>query len=189
MRSVKTLFLILLAVAIPISLQAWDPKTEKRIKEFKEEFKGVYIVDGTDIYLQRVIEFPNTSKEELTQMVKDYVSRRLERLGVNASNSNVKYFRDAYIMVEQSPAFSIQRWMDSAEKYTYRIEIKDNRIRATISLNEVLWGNFKVRTAEFYPFTKTVKGETHMRLFADYALGILDSIKTDMQDELSDDNW
>ncbi len=57
MRSVKTLFLILLAVAIPISLQAWDPKTEKRIKEFKEEFKGVYIVDGTDIYLQRVIEF------------------------------------------------------------------------------------------------------------------------------------
>ena len=189
MRFIKTLLFVIIAVCVPVALQASDPKQEKRIKEFKEEFKGIYIVDGTDIYIQRVIEFPNTSKEELTQMVKDYVSRRLERLGVNASNSNVKYFRDAYIMIEQSPAFSIQRWMDSAEKYTYRIEIKDNRIRATISLNEVLWGNFKVRTAEFYPFTKTVKGETHMRLFADYALGILDSIKTDMQDELSDDNW
>ena len=189
MRFIKTLLFVIIAVCVPVALQASGPEQEKRIKEFQEEFKGIYIVDGTDIYIQRVIEFPNTSKEELTQMVKDYVSRRLERLGVNASNSNVKYFRDAYIMIEQSPAFSIQRWMDSAEKYTYRIEIKDNRIRATISLNEVLWGNFKVRTAEFYPFTKTVKGETHMRLFADYALGILDSIKTDMQDELSDDNW
>lgn len=190
MRSVKTLFLILLAVAIPISLQAWDPKTEKRIKEFKEEFKGVYIVDGTDIYLQRVIEFPNTNKEELTQMVKDYVSRRLERLGKNASNSNVRYYRDAYIMVEHSPIFKINFVFDSFERYTYRIEIKDNRIRATITLNEVVWPPDVFPTNKFYPFNKGGRGEKkHMRQFADYALGILDSIKNDMQDELLDDNW
>ena len=189
MRITKTLFLILLAAVIPISLHAWDPKTEKRIKEFKEEFKGIYIVDGTDIYIQRVIEFPNTSKEELTQMVKDYASRRLERLGVNASNSNVKYHRDAYIMIEQSPAFHISRWLNSSERYTYRIEIKDNRIRVTISLNEVQWGNFKVRTSEFYPFAKVIKGEIHMKKFSEYAMSILDSIKDDMQDEVLDDSW
>ena len=192
MRITKTLFLILLAAVIPISLHAWDPKTEKRIKEFKEEFKGIYIVDGTDIYIQRVIEFPNTSKEELTQMVKDYASRRLERLGVNASNSTVKYHRDAYIMIEQSPAFHISRWLNSSERYTYRIEIKENRIRVTISLNEIQWGYFKVRASEFYPFIKDDrKGsfKKHMRLFADYALNILDNIKNEMQDEVSDDNW
>ena len=189
MRVSKTLFLILLAAVIPISLHAWDPKTEKRIKEFKEEFKGIYIVDGTDIYIQRVIEFPNTSKEKLTQMVRDYASRRLERLGVNASNSNVKYHRDAYIMIEQSPAFRISRWLNSSERYTYRIEIKENRIRVTISLNEVQWGYFKARTSEFYPFTKVIKGEIHMKKFSEYAMGILDSIKDEMQDEVSDDNW
>ena len=193
MRFIKTLCLVLFAATIPIALQAWDPKTEKRIKEFKEEFKSIYIIDGTDIYIQRVIEFPNTSKEELTQMVKDYISRRLERLGVNASNSNVKYFRDAYIMIESSPLLNISRWFATKERYTYRIEIKENRIRTTISLNEVsMSGGFKVRTSEFYPFTKDNKQEhlkKHMRLFADYALGILDNIKADMQDELSDDNW
>lgn len=189
MRITKTLFLILLAAVIPIRLHACDPKTEKRIKEFKEEYKGIYTVDGTDIYIQRVIEFPNISKEELTQMVKDYISRRLERLGEKASNSNVKYYRDAYIMIEQSPAFHINRWMNSSERYTYRIEIKDNRIRVTISLNEVQWGNFKVRTSEFYPFTKVIKGEIHMKKFSEYAMSILDSIKDDMQDEVLDDDW
>lgn len=192
MRITKTLFLILLAAVIPISLHAWDRKTEKRIKEFKEEFKGIYTIDGTDIYIQRVIEFPNTSKEKLTQMVRDYASRRLERLGVNASNSNVKYHRDAYIMIEQSPAFRISRWMNSSERYTYRIEIKENRIRVTISLNEIQWGYFKVRTSEFYPFTKDNRQghlKKHMRQFADYALNILDNIKNEMQDEVLDDNW
>lgn len=193
MRCFKTTLLFIIALSIPIALQAWDPKTEKRIKEFKEEFKGIYIVDGIDIYIQRVIEFPNTSKEELTQMVKDYISRRLERLGVNASNSNVKYFRDAYIMIEESPILNIHRWYGTKERYTYRIEIKENRIRATILLNEVSTIAGKVRTSEFYPFVEDNNRrqylKKHMRLFADYALNILDNIKADMQNELLDDNW
>ncbi len=190
MRFIKTLLFVIIAVCVPVALQASDPKQEKRIKEFQEEFKGIYIVDGTDIYIQRVIEFPNTSKEELIQMVKDYVSRRLERLGKNASNSNVKYFRDAYIMVERSPEFKINFAFSSFERYTYRIEIKDNRIRATITLNEVAWPPDVFPTKGFYPFDKGGRGEKkHMRQFADYALGILDNIKGDMQDELLDDNW
>lgn len=193
MRFIKTLLFVVIAVCVPVALQASDPEQEKRIKEFKEEFKGIYIVDGTDIYIQRVIEFPNTSKEELIQMVKDYVSRRLERLGKNVSNSNVKYYRDAYIMVEESPIFELHRWYATKERYTYRIEIKDNRIRATILLNEVVGSyNSKARTSEFYPFTKDNRHnhlKKHMKLFADYALGILDNIKGDMQDELLDDNW
>ena len=192
MQYIKALFLVLFAATIPVALQASDPEQEKRIKYFKEEFKGIYIVDGTDIYLQRVIEFPNTSKEELTQMVKEYMSRRLERLGVNASNSNVKYYRDAYIMIEESPILNIHRWYGTKERYTYRIEIKENRIRATILLNEVSTIAGKVRTSEFYPFVEDDRRQylkKHMRLFADYALNILDNIKADMQNELLDDNW
>lgn len=189
MRISKTLFLILLTITIPIALQAWDRKTEKRIKEFKKEFKGIYIIDGTDIYIQRVIEFPNTSKEKLTQMVRNYASRRLERLGVNASNSNVRYFRDAYIMVEESPGFKISLIYNSFQRYTYRIEIKDNRIRATISLNEVGWPPDIVPSNIFYTFNKVMGGKKHMEKFADYALNILDNIKNDMQDEVLDDDW
>ena len=186
MCSIKAIFIII-AVTIPIILQASEPK---RIKEFKEEFKDVYIVDGTDIYIQRVIEFPNTSEEELTQMVKEYVSRRLERLGKRASNSNVKYYRNAYIMVERSPAFTINFAFSSAERYTYRIEIKENRIRATISLNEVIWGPMIIPTKDFYPFKRLRGGgKKHMKLFAEYATSTLNSIKDDMKDELSDDNW
>ena len=51
------------------------------------------------------------------------------------------------------------------------------------------WGNFKVRTSEFYPFAKVIKGEIHMKKFSEYAMSILDSIKDDMQDEVLDDSW
>lgn len=189
MSFIKILLSVTIAVCIPIVLQASDPKQEKRIKEFKEEFKGIYTIDGTDIYIQRVIEFPNTSKEELTQMVKDYASRRLERLGKNASNSNVKYFRDAYIMIEESPWLKIGLMYKSFQRYTYRIEIKDNRIRATISLNEVGWPPSIVPSNIFYPFSKVMSGKKHMERFAEYALAIINSIKDDMKDEQLNENW
>ncbi len=192
MQIIKTLFLILLATAIPIALYASDSKTEKRIKEFKEEYKGIYIVDGTDIYIQRVIDFPNTSKEELTQMVKNYFNKRIEQLGERVSSSNIEYGRENnYFLVEHSPTFKQTLGPGTIEVYTYKIEIKENRIRATITLKEVINGpQFRYLTQEYYPFVKGWKEEKkHMRLFADYALSILDNIKADMQDELLDDNW
>ena len=192
MQITKTLFLILLAVAIPISLQASDSKTEKRIKEFKEEFKGIYIVDGTDIYIQRVIDFPNASSAELHKMVRGYFNKRIEQLGERVSSSNIEYDRgNDYFLVEHSPTFKHTLGPGTVDVYTYKIEIKENRIRATITLKEVINGpKFKYLTQEYYPFVKGWKEEKkHMRLFADYALSILNNIKTDMQDELSDDNW
>lgn len=179
-------------MSIPIGLQASDPKQEKRITEFKEEFKGIYTVNGTDIYIQRVIEFPNTSKEVLTQMVKEYMSRRLERLGERVSSSNVDYYRDsAYTLIEHSPIFKQTLGPGTVEVYIYKIEIKDNKLRATITLKEVINGpQFRYLTQDYYPFVKGWKEQKkHMRSFADYALDVLDSIKDDIQDELSDDDW
>ena len=159
-----------------------------RPKDFMKEFKDIYIVDGQDIYIQRIIDFPNTTKDELNQKVKMYISRRLERLGKDNSNSNVKYYRDAYIMIVVSPAFKINFAFNSFEKYTYRIEVKDNKIRATISLNEVVWGNL-IPTKDFYPFKKIASSKKHMRLFAEYATEILDSIKDDIKNEHKNNDW
>lgn len=92
-------------------------------------------------------------------------------------------------MVERSPNFKIGPIYSSFQRYTYRIEIKDNRIRATISLNEVGWPPDIVPSNIFYPFRKIMNGKKHMEKFAEYAITIIDNIKNDIKDELSDDQW
>lgn len=192
-------FFVLLFCALNISAKN---HSEENMREFKQEFDGLIELDGTTMYVQRVIYFEGVKADSLKKAIESYISQRVERkYNGDASNADKVYSSDDIICTECSPNFYLGKigWTKAYAKmyYVYRFEIKDYKVRATIFINSYDYLGFHILPTDTYPFCKErnkhlVKSMLEFfRQIVNYCNSTFNKLPTDMikAQKDKDDDW
>ena len=187
------LFIVSMFLSIPSIGQNEIPEIRKSF--YEKGFSDIYKIDNSGIYLSRIFKFDNYSEKELRDRVSAYLNRRIERRisDIDANSENLSFDENSMIISESTPIIKINFAFYSYARYTYRIEVKENRIRSTIFINSYHWGdNFPYLSPQkFYPFKKVGGGEKCFTQMTEYLLSIFDSFPKELFEENPnlEDDW
>lgn len=123
-------------------------------EEFEKEYSSKLVLDKDDnLVFQKILEFPQYTKEKLYEMAKNYMDSRIQKKSVPYStNTDYSYSNYSLIITERKKDFicfskKIAGTCYAAIEYIYKLEIKDYRIRATIIAHRLgiagSWGDMK----------------------------------------------
>ncbi|UVP12136.1 DUF4468 domain-containing protein [Bacteroides ovatus] len=123
-------------------------------EEFEKEYSSKLVLDKDDnLVFQKILEFPQYTKEKLYEMAKNYMDSRIQKKSVPYStNTDYSYSNYSLIITERKNDFicfskKIAGTCYAAIEYIYKLEIKDYRIRATIIAHRLgiagSWGDMK----------------------------------------------
>ena len=123
-------------------------------EEFEKEYSSKLVLDKDDnLVFQKILEFPQYTKEKLDEMAKNYMDSRIQKKSVPYStNTDYSYSNYSLIITERKNDFicfskKIAGTCYAAIEYIYKLEIKDYRIRATIIAHRLgiagSWGDIK----------------------------------------------
>lgn len=123
-------------------------------EEFEKEYSSKLVLDKDDnLVFQKILEFPQYTKEKLYEMAKNYMDSRIQKKSVPYStNTDYSYSNYSLIITERKNDFicfskKIAGTCYAAIEYIYKLEIKDYRIRATIIAHRLgiagSWGDIK----------------------------------------------
>lgn len=123
-------------------------------EEFEREYSSKLVLDENDnLVFQKILEFPQYTREKLYEMAKDYMDYRIQKkLVPYSTNKDYSYSNYSLIITERKNDFicfskKITGTCYAAIEYIYKLEIKDYRIRATIIAHRLgiagSWGDMK----------------------------------------------
>ena len=123
-------------------------------EEFEKEYSSKLVLDKDDnLVFQKILEFPQYTKEKLYEMAKNHMDSRIQKKSVPYStNTDYSYSNYSLIITERKNDFicfskKIAGTCYAAIEYIYKLEIKDYRIRATIIAHRLgiagSWGDMK----------------------------------------------
>lgn len=196
MKRICLILIGLLIATFSINLNAKNEKSKKeeRIEKAKKRLaKDKYlnsmytIEDEEELKIQKILEFPGYSKEQLTEFVRNYLSNRIERQTQGADDftaSSKIFINDGFVVSESSPNLGSGIFV----LYTFKFEIKHERLRATMLINSYVSGG-KHHITTSYPYRSIGKGL--LKKFATYAEMTLNDIQTNLvkihEDRINDD--
>ena len=192
MKRIFTLIMIL--VATSFATQGFSQEQKIRIR-FYEELSSIYTIEGDEIYIREVMQFPGKTKDQLESKVRDWLSNRIERRNSPdmISNSDITYRNNAFMFSERTPYLKINFAFASYANYNLVIEIKDGRIRTTAYISSYWWGETfpDLAAYKFYPFKKIGGGEKMLKLTANYLQETFQDLKTTIlsNSRKTDDEW
>ena len=161
-------------------------------KDFEKEFAGKYYIDDETSTMQipsEIIRFPNMTKEVISERVKSFADYRVQfrtnkadKSRFPSSESIILVKEDSVIMLsESSPHIKSGKdlMMDNyvAYNYTYKIEVKDERIRVSVAL---VGSTNIVGGLESWPKTKYFKKHSRKALtfFHTYIMDLFKQTET-----------
>ena len=192
----KFIILWTLIVLSFLNIQAENRKYKVKDSFYEKGYSEIFTIDDNGIFASKVFNFPGESVEQLKNKVGRYFNNRIERrlndTDVNSENSS--FVENTLFVSESTPWLKTTFMTYAYARYTYKIEIKDGKIRATIYLNSWYWGkNFPSLSAfELYPFKSGIGFEKAFKNFYEYVKSILESLPNELnKDNLQtiDDNW
>lgn len=192
MKRIFTLIMIL--VATSFATQGFSQEQNIQ-KSFYEELSSIYTIEGDEIYIREVMQFPGKTKVQLESKVRDWLSNRIERrnMPTQVSNSDVTYRNDSYMFSERTPTFRIVAGFGAYANYNLVIEIKEDRIRATAYISSYYWGeNFPdLQAYKFYPFKRIGFGKKMLELTGQHILDAFKDLKATVNSNhiSTDDDW
>lgn len=191
----RSIVLILCSIILFLPVTAKNKELKLKDSFYKKGYSEIYKIDDSGIYTSRVFTFDNKSVEELKKRVGSYFNRRVERRISNedANSQNASFVDNSIMISESTPSIKINFVFYAYARYTYRIDIKENRIRATIFLNSYYWGNNfpYLSPMKFYPFKSGGGFEKFFGKITEYIQSTLDSFPQDLcrEDEELSDDW
>lgn len=202
MKRICLILIGLLIATFSINLNAKNEKSkqEKRIEKAKKRLakdkylNSMYTIDDKEeLKIQKILEFPGYSKEQLTEFVKNYLSNRIERQKQNTNDFTGNAYDNVAISVSESVVIHLESIFYPKTFYTLKTEIKDSKIRITVLITSILWGYHHVESPDFYPYRWIGSGKKFLKKFARY---VEESILNDMQTNLvkihedrTNDDW
>ncbi|WP_196381298.1 DUF4468 domain-containing protein, partial [Bacteroides thetaiotaomicron] len=131
---VTTLIISSLILLVPVTTSAQFKISEK---EFDNKYASRFKMIDDNIVIQKVIEFPNMNKDELYNKAKRYMDDRiLKKYTAESTNTDYSYTNYSLIITENKIDFLWSKslvTMNASIRYIYKLEIKDSKLRATIS--------------------------------------------------------
>lgn len=195
----RTLYILLLFLTIPFALYSQVEQLNWKYKDaFEKEFKGKYYIDeniSSIIIPPQVIEMPTFSKQYIFEKVVSFANKRVQFNNNDTHKTHYTRSENSIILVESSPLIKNGKYMllDNYVSliYTYRIDVKDEAIRLTISINNSIgivggWGcwpmtkHFKKHSIKtytyFYEYAKELFNETKQYIIQE-------------EDHIESDSW
>jgi len=192
---IKLLKYFLLLMCATLSVEESIAKKINNMEDFKTEFGDKYIIGENSLSLQKVINFPGENSNSLKAKVKNYINNRPERLVDNyAAESNILIDENTIFSAERSIIFETGTFFCASVNYKLKIDIKESKIRVTISIYGInIPNSHNVPLSKYYPFCKetnkpfrnTSKKMYHQ--FFDYANNIFNDISRKLL--IEDDDW
>ncbi|MBQ8423410.1 MAG: DUF4468 domain-containing protein [Coprobacter sp.] len=178
----RNLYLFLLFL-IPVALYSQVMQTKWKYKDaFEKEFKGKYYIDediNSILMPIEVIEMPTLSEEQIIERVISFANKRVQFGKGDTHEAHYTRSGNTIILIESSPLIKNGKYMlmDNYVRliYSYKIDIKDEAIRLSISINNIIgtaggWGAwpmtkyFKKNSIKtytyFYEYAKELLNET-----------------------------
>lgn len=186
--------LIMILVATSFATQGFSQEQNIR-KSFYEELSSIYTIEGDEIYIREVMQFPGKTKDQLESKVRDWLSNRIERRNSPdmISNSDITYRNNTFMFSERTPHLKLTFAFASYANYNLVIEIKDGRIRATAYISSYWWGETfpNLPANKFYPFKKVGYGEKMLKLTGQHILDAYKDLKATVNSNhiSTDDDW
>ena len=187
---------LLVFLVISLTTIAQDRKNISE-EEFNRNYANKFTIVGENIELQRIFQFPNIDKEELYRRAKAYLDDRIQKKYASIStNANYSYTDYSLIITE---AVDNLRWgkslpkMNCIAKYIYKLEVKDQRVRATIIFYSLKQPEYHgLELTDLFPFTNKLKRKMRRILadFIDYSDKLFEHTQKGLSlDKLSEDDW
>lgn len=182
----KILLLLLgIILALPTAAQKNRPKVKSSF--YKNGYSNIYTIDDSGIYASRIFTFDSVTTEELKNRIATYFDERIARRisDDDANSSNISFSKNTYTISDATPFFKITMFFYAYARLTYKIEIKDNRVRATIFINSYYWGErFRYLSPQrFYPYKSGGGFEKCFKMVTEYIQSTLDNLPTDLLKE------
>ncbi|MBR5542044.1 MAG: hypothetical protein IKU64_06780 [Bacteroides sp.] len=188
MKRIFTLIIIL--VATSFATQGFSQEQKIR-KSFYEELSSIYTIEGDEIYIREVMQFPGKTKDQLESKVRDWLSNRIERRNSPnmVNNSDITYRNNTFMFSERTRKWGVGVYAN----YNLVIEIKEGRVRLTAYISSYWWGESgpEIPSQNFYPFKSISDGKRMLKLTGEYILEQFQDFKKAMLSETKrpDDDW
>lgn len=170
---VTTLIISSLILLVPVTTSAQFKISEK---EFDNKYASRFKMIDDNIVIQKVIEFPNMNKDELYNKAKRYMDDRiLKKYTAESTNTDYSYTNYSLIITENKIDFLWSKslvTMNASIRYIYKLEIKDSKLRATISARSFAIPTFPyLEFKDWFPYKDKMKKYMRRLLvqFVDYS--------------------
>lgn len=168
-------FYISIFILFTISIVLVQAQNKISENEFNNKYANKFKLINDNIEIQTIFEFPNVKKDELYHRAKAYLDDRIQKKYVSEStNTDYSYTEYSLIVTEKKDDIiwsKFPTWYATAE-YIYKLEIKDSRIRATITLFSFKQPEYNgLELVDIFPFTNKLSKKMRRILaeFIDYS--------------------
>lgn len=196
-KNVYIKLLIITILFLCFSTTTWAQRKISE-KEYESNYANKYELRDNNIVIQTILDFPGMNKEELYKRAKDYLDDRIQKkYTTESTNTDYSYTNYSLIITEEKNDFlwikTILSPFYAVAKYIYKLEVKDNRIRATIIVFSIKQPEYNIEFKDIFPFTNKLKSKMR-RVIADF-VDYSDELFTHTQKGIeapqikADDNW
>ena len=196
-KNVYIKLLIITILFLCFSTTTWAQRKISE-KEYESNYANKYELRDNNIVIQTILDFPGMNKEELYKRAKDYLDDRIQKkYTAESTNTDYSYTNYSLIITEEKNNFlwikTILGPFYAVVKYIYKLEVKDNRIRATIIVFSIKQPEYNIEFKDIFPFTNKLKSKMR-RVIADF-VDYSDELFTHTQKGIeapqikTDDNW
>lgn len=196
-KNVYIKLLIITILFLCFSTTTWAQRKISE-KEYESNYANKYELRDNNIVIQTILDFPGMNKEELYKRAKDYLDDRIQKkYTTESTNTDYSYTNYSLIITEEKNDFlwikTILSPFYAVAKYIYKLEVKDNRIRATIIVFSIKQPEYNIEFKDIFPFTNKLKSKMR-RVIADF-VDYSDELFTHTQKGIeapqikTDDNW
>ncbi|MBP3548334.1 MAG: hypothetical protein J6J64_06640 [Alistipes sp.] len=132
-------------------------------KSFYKELSQYYTIQDSSIFIEYKIPYVNIDVEEVDNLVKDYLSKRIE-YSPYVANSNHTYHDNRYLLNEKVN-LKITFYFSAQVMYNYVIHMCEDCITLRFIITSYQWGHLHPAVDNFYPFVGVTGGKKCLREF------------------------